>query len=353
MKGNRLICILVSVLILLIFLLSGCNMSSKKEPVSRTEFMMDTVCTISLYDKTDTKILDEVFNRLYEIEKRMSNTVSDSDINILNRNAGIKPVSVHDDVYYVLEKTKYYAELTSGAYDPTIGPLVDLWDIKNQLEKEDYEIPKEKDIQDALKKVDYNNIELLDNNEIYLKEKGMKLDLGGIVKGYAADEVKKILLNKGVKSAIVDLGGNIYAVGEKPVNEKWKIGIQNPFDNMGSYVGIVKLRDKSVVTSGDYERYFELNGVRYHHIIDSNTGYPTNNELSGVSIISDSSIDGDALSTAFFVLGIDRSIELLKNMKEVDAVFIAKDGNIYVTPGLKDYFTIKNNKFNLIIKDLK
>ena len=213
MKGNRRICILVSLIILLIFLLSGCNMNSEKEPASRTEFMMDTVCTISLYDKTDAKILDEVFNRLDEIEKRMSNTVSDSDISIVNRNAGIKPVPVHDDVYYVLEKAKYYAELTSSAYDPTIGPLVDLWDIKNQSEKEEHKIPKEKDIKDALKKVDYNNIELLDNNEVYLKEKGMKLDLGGIVKGYAADEVKKILLDNGVKSVVVDLGGNIYAVG--------------------------------------------------------------------------------------------------------------------------------------------
>lgn len=351
---KRTFILFITILSISLFL-SGCIGKKTNEPLSRTEYLMDTVITIKIYDKKDEKILDLAFDRLNEIENRMSNTISDSDISIVNQNAGIKPVAVHDDVYYVLKKAKYFAEISNGAYDPTIGPLADLWDI-NRKSKEgnkegSKEIPSDSEIKKSRGKVDYKKLDLLGENQVFLKEKGMKLDLGGITKGFAADEVKKIMIDNGVNSAILDLGGNVYAVGEKNGGEYWNIGVQNPFSTQGDNIGILKVKDSSVVTSGDYERYFEVNGKRYHHIIDSKTGYPSENELTGVSIISKKSIDGDALSTTLFVLGIKDGTKLLKQLEDVDAIFITKSREVYISKELQKLFKLTNNGLKLKINE--
>lgn len=317
------------------------NMPANSEPISRTEFLMDTVMTIRLYDKTDEKILDKVFSRLEEIEGRMSATIESSDITNINNNAGIKSVTVNEDTYFVLSKAKEYAELSNGAYDPTIGPLVDLWNILAE-EKERESIPSDKEIEEKKALIDYTKLELLDNNQVFLKGKNMKVVLGSIVKGYAADEVKRILMENGVGAAIIDLGGNVFAYGEKPDGSLWKIGIRNPLEVTGNYLGIIQVRDRSIVTSGGYERYFEYKGKRYHHILDTKTGYPAENEILGVSIISEKSIDGDALSTTLFVLGLDRGMDLVNSLEGVEAIFIAKDNSVYLTNDLKDKFILNS-----------
>ncbi len=347
-KKKKFLVLLIVVVVVLIF--SSCKRNTKedaKDTIERTDFMMDTIMTIKIFDNKDEKILDEAFERIEEIENRMSRTIETSYVYQINKNAGIKPVRVSDDVYYVLKKAKYYAEISKGAYEPTIGPLVDLWNIQGKGENKKCNIPSEDKILTEKDKVDFAKLKLLEDNQVFLCEKDMKLDLGGIVKGYAADEVKKILKKHGVKNAIIDLGGNIYTLGSSSVGQDWKIGIQNPFDNIGDYVGIVKVQDKSIVTSGDYERYFEVNGIRYHHIIDKKTGYPTNNELSAVSVISDKSIDGDALSTTLFVLGKEKGMKFVNELEGVEAIFITKDYNIYITPKLKEKFTLTNTDFKL------
>ena len=351
MKLKKRILILFITILSISLFLNGCVGKNTNEPLSRTEYLMDTVITIKIYDKKDEKILDLVFDRLNEIENRMSNTISDSDISIVNQNAGIKPVAVHDDVYYVLGKAKYFAEISNGAYDPTIGPLVDLWDISRKSKEGGNEIPSDSEIEKNKEKVDYKKLDLLEGNQVFLKEKDMKLDLGGIAKGFAADEVKKIMIDNGVNSAILDLGGNVYAVGEKNEGEYWNIGVQNPFSTQGDNIGILKVKDSSIVTSGDYERYFEVNGKRYHHIIDSKTGYPSENELTGVSIISKKSIDGDALSTTLFVLGIKDGTKLLKQLKDVDAIFITKNGEVYISKELQKSFELTNKSLKLKINE--
>ncbi|MBU5294058.1 FAD:protein FMN transferase [Anaerosalibacter bizertensis] len=347
---NKIILILISTLLVSAFL-GGCKKEEDKEPLSKTEFMMDTVMTIKIYDKKDEVILDKSFDRIREIEDKMSITIEDSDVSKINKNAGKNPVKVDDEVYEILTRAKYFAELTDGAYEPTIGPLVDLWNIRNEGKNNKHDIPSKEDIEKALNKVDYKKLELLEDNKVFLKEEGMKLDLGGIAKGYAADEIKKILKENGVNSAIVDLGGNIYAVGSKGQDEYWKIGIQNPQEQRGSYVGIIEVKDSSVVTSGDYERYFEVNGKRYHHIIDSKTGYPSDNELSAISIIAKSSTDSDALSTALFVLGREKSKEVLKELEDIEVLYVTKSDNIYISPGIKDRFDLNNNNFDLKINE--
>jgi len=352
--------VIIAILLLAIFV-TGCtsknsdlgstpNSPVKSEPISRTEFLMDTVMTIKIYDKPDNKILDKVFSRLEEIESRMSATIETSDITKINKNAGVKPVTVNPDTYFVIKGAKYYAEISSGAYDPTIGPLVELWNIKSGETERDY-IPSSQDIQSKKSLVDYNDLELLDKNQVFLKKENMEINLGGIVKGYAADEVRRILIENGVQAAIIDLGGNIFAHGEKAENLSWKIGIQNPLEHTGNYLGILEVKDQSIVTSGDYERFFEYNGKKYHHILDAKTGYPAENEITGVSIISDASIDGDALSTTLFVLGLDKGMELVNSLDGVEAIFITKDKSIYLTTNLKDKFSLREGNSDFKIKD--
>lgn len=349
MKIKRML-ILWFLSVFILVTVTGCksnNNSNSQEPISRTEFLMDTIITLKIFDKQDEKILNLAVDRLKEIENRMSITIDDSDVSIINKNAGIEPVQVHDDVYYVIKKAKYYATISNGAYDPTIGPLARLWNVTGSEERERDSIPTEEQILEKKSLVDYNDLELMEDNKVYLKRKGMQLDLGGIVKGYAADEVKRIFLENGVKSAIINLGGNIYALGEKADESPWNIGVTNPFQSDGSYMGVLKAKDKSIVTSGDYERYFEYNGKRYHHILDYRTGYPTDNELTSVSIISDYSIDGDALSTTLFVLGVEDGLKLLEDLEGIEVIFVTKDKKVIVTDGIKDQFDILDEEFKI------
>lgn len=341
----------ISILVALILLTTGCTTKNKVlvEPLSRTEFMMDTVMTIETYDKNDNKVLDKAFKRLEEIEKKMSATIESSEVSKINKNAGIEPVTVSPDTYFVIKEAKHYAEMSFGSYEPTIGPLVGLWNIKSGEKERDF-IPNGANIELKKALVDYNNLELLDDNKVFLKEKDMRIDLGGIVKGYATDEVRRVLLENGVKIAIINLGGNVFAHGMKADGHPWTIGIQNPLEFTGNYLGAIEVKDKSIVTSGDYERFFEYNGKRYHHIIDSKTGYPSENEVTGISIISDKSIDGDALSTTLFVLGVDKGMELVNSMDGVDAIFVTKDKSIYLTPYLKDKFILKEGNTSFSIK---
>lgn len=343
--------ILALILSLFSAIITGCSSNNSKnssEPLSRTEFMMDTIFTLRIYDKKDEKILDEAFNRLKEIEKRMSATIEDSDISLINKNAGVKPVQVHEDVYYVLETAKYYASLSNGVFDPTIGPLTDLWNISSDESQERDSIPKDDQIKKALDLINYNDLELLENNQVFLKRKGMKINLGAIVKGYAADEVKRIFKENGVESAIIDLGGNIYALGQKEDGTPWNIGITNPFEPAASFVGILKVKDSSIVTSGDYERYIIYNGKRYHHILNTKTGYPTENEVTSVSIISEKGIDGDALSTTLFVLGVEKGLDFVEQLDGIEAIFVTKDKEVIATEGIKSQFAISNDQFKLV-----
>lgn len=341
----------IIILFILIILLPGCtNNKVLIEPLSRTDFMMDTVMTIRVYDKNDKKVLDKAFERLQEIENKMSATIESSEINKINNNAGINPVQVSSDTYFVLKEAKEHAEISMGAYEPTIGPLVKLWNIQTGDVGRNW-IPDLKDVEDKKLLVDYKKLEILDNNMVFLKEKNMRLDLGGIVKGYATDEVRRILHENGVNIAMINLGGNIYAHGIKGENRPWNIGIQNPLEVTGDYLGIIEIEDKSVVTSGDYERFFELKGEKYHHIIDANTGYPSNNEVTGVTIIADKSVDGDALSTTMFILGVDKGMELINSLEGIDVIFITKDKSIHLSSGIKDKFKLTKDNMEFKIKE--
>ena len=334
--------VLSSVLILMISLmLASCD---KKEQVySKDAFMMGTVINLKYYGKNGEKAIEESINRISEIEKEMSLNIEDSEICDVNENAGVKPIKVSDDVFKVVEKSLYYGELSGGALDISIRPVDALWSIGSDNER----VPENKEIKKALQSVDYKNIELdSDNNTVFLKNKSMAIDLGSIAKGYTADELVNILKKYNVDRAFINLGGNLYVHGGKENNQPLNIGIQDPKGDKGEYFGVLKVEDKSVVTSENYERYFIEDGKRYHHIMDPKTGYPSENGVISTTIISDKSIDDDALSTSTYVLGVEKGMELINSIEGVDAIFVTDDNKVYTSKGINESnFDITNKEY--------
>ncbi|HSQ90421.1 MAG TPA: FAD:protein FMN transferase [Romboutsia sp.] len=324
--------------------LVGCNRTKIEEPITRTELFMGTVIKVTLYDGEVEKILDKVFNRIVEIENLVSINKEGTELTKLNKSAGVSKVKLNDTSYDIIKKGVEYSKLSKGAYDISIGPLVKLWSIGLPEAK----VPTEEEIKEAMKYIDYSKIETNDSTkEVFLQQKGMMLDLGSIAKGYAADEVVKILKAEGVEKAIIDLGGNIYVLGSKNQNKDWNIGIQDPFSDRGNVVGSIEVSNKSIVTTGIYERFIEKDGVKYHHILNPKTGYPYKTEIAGVSIVADKSIDADALSTLIFTKGLDEGLKLVEDLENVDAVFVTNEHEVYITEGLKESFKLINESFKL------
>ncbi|MGE4454501.1 MAG: FAD:protein FMN transferase [Sphaerochaeta sp.] len=316
---------LLSILLIALFLsLVSCKRTAV-EPVSESSLLLGTVCKITIYDHPSEEAFAESFARIREIEDRMSLHTDSSEIAQVNARAGIGAVQVSSDTFRVIEKALEIAQLSDGAFDPTIGPLVQAWDIGGENARR----PSDEEIASLLPLVDYTKVEIdTATHAVYLPQAGMALDLGGIAKGYAADEVKKILLNHGVEQAIVNLGGNVLTLGNKPDSSAWRIGIQDPDDGRGAYVMIVELEDTSLVTSGPYERFLELDGKTYHHILNTRTGFPVESDFTSVSIITGSSFLADALSTSVYALGYEKGMRLIDSLEDVQAVFFTDDKEV-------------------------
>ncbi|MBK5252782.1 MAG: FAD:protein FMN transferase [Peptostreptococcaceae bacterium] len=345
MKTSKLF--LVSI-ILMIFTISvaGCNRnpSSSEFPATRTDLFMGTVVQIKIYESVDEAVFEEAFSLIEDIENKMSLNMPESELNQINRAAGENPVKVSGDTYDVIDKAIYYGSLSGGTFDITIGPLVSLWNIG----KENARVPDQSEIDEAIKQIDYKKVLLNpDEKTVFLKDSGMILDLGGIAKGYAADALSEMFEKEGINHAIINLGGNIYALGQNPNGNPWQIGIQNPEAERSDYIGVASVKDKSVVTSGIYERFLESGGKSYHHILSPFNGYPFENSLTAVSIIASKSVDADALSTVAFSLGLESGLTLLESIPDAEAIFITKDFNVYTTSGLKDSFKMANDEFIL------
>lgn len=341
-KKRRLV-LFLGIIIIIMGLFAGCG-SRKVDPISKQGFALDTICNITIYDKASESVLDKCYQKLSEVENKMSVDKPNSEVSIINKMAGIKPVKVSEDTYHVISSGKSFSDLTRGKFDITVGPLVKLWGINTPHAR----IPAPSEIKAILPLINYKNIILDDKNKsIMLAKKGMALDLGGIAKGFAGDEVKQVLEDNGIKHAIIDLGGNVLTMGAKADGSAWRIGIQDPTSTRGDYLGIVKVKDKTVVTSGIYERYFIKNGRRYHHIMDTKTGYPVDNEMASVSIVTDVSMNADALAKAF-CFGVKKGLAFIEAQKNVEAIFVTRDNKVYITPGLKNNFTMTNPSFKLM-----
>lgn len=328
-----LIVTLTLVFILTPAILTGCTRNIA--PISRTGFYFDTVIQITLYDTEDESILDGCFALAEKYENLFSVTKEGSDVWNINH-ARRETITVSEETVSLLVKAVDYANTTEGRIDPTIRPVSALWDFGSEGKAH---VPKETDIKEALSHVSCDTIRFGIGpsdatgesiyNTVTLTDSEAAVDLGFIAKGYIADQMKEYLLSEGVESACISLGGNVLTIGEKPDGSPFRIGIQEPFAPEGTTLDTVEIRDTSVVTSGIYERCFNENGKLYHHVLDTSTGYPVDNELAGVTIICESSTKADALSTACLCLGLEEGRRYLDAEKDVAYLLITKDGTQY------------------------
>lgn len=305
--------------------LGGCTSPLDNESLSMTGMYFDTVVTVEVWG-ADREVLDHCEELCGYYEQLFSRTIEDSEVSKIN-NSGGQPVTVSDETAELIRLGLEYGDISDGYFDITIASASELWDFTDNEEKT---LPDPGELTEAVTHIDYHNVRV-DGNTVTLSDPDTKIDLGGIAKGYIADQLKKYLEEEGVEHALINLGGNMLAVGSKYDGSPFRIGLQKPFEPDGTPIVVLEVNDQSVVTSGNYERYFEKDGTIYHHILDPDTGYPIQNDLYQVSIISDRSVDGDALSTTCYALGLEKGMELIQSLDGVEAVFVTSDYEIHTT----------------------
>lgn len=320
----------ISVLVLCLILVcqaAGCTRRDQT-PVSMNDIFFDTVITITLYDYPGSSagILDKCREKCAHYESLFSPTIEGSDIWNINH-ADSFPVQISPDTARMLTKAIDYGNMSDGLIDITIGGLTDAWDICEQSASNDPVIPSPDKINEALSHVDHSKVVLTGSDaapsyEVTLTDPDARIEPGCIAKGYIADELKSLLIDEGVSSAIINLGGNILAIGSKPHGSPFNIGIQYPFKERGESIETVSISDTSVVSSGTYERYFTLNGQVYHHIIDPRTGYPSDSGVISASVRCASSTDADALSTLCLILGEQEGLKLIESIPDTEVLFV-------------------------------
>ncbi|MCI8608350.1 MAG: FAD:protein FMN transferase [Firmicutes bacterium] len=333
--------------------------------IEKTGFYLDTVCKITIYgvnpksdlgeelaklDDSDRKqrvqqVITDAFLECDRYEKMLSKTISSSEISKINNGAG-QPVAVSDVSRQVIKKGIEYGELSQGVFDITIGKASSMWDFHDIDENHEAEgeIPDEEALAEAIRHVDYKKVKI-SGEQVELTDPEMEMDLGGIAKGYIADRLTEYLEEQGVISAVISLGGNIVVLGSRTESllydppegsggdGDFRIGIADPHSETGGLLGTFSCTDKAIVTSGTYERYVMKDGVKYHHILDVETGYPVETDVDSVTIIAEkgSSCDADGLSTICLTLGMEKGLDLIRSMDGVEAVFVDKEGNIEIS----------------------
>ncbi len=318
------------------------NLQSKVDtPFEMMTFAMDTLMDFSIYTDGDGDLmLIEIEQEIRRLERLFSVTIEGSEVAKINTSPSGVPVAISQETLSVLDYGIEMTKATNQAFHVGISPLVSLWGFTGAEEKT---VPPQDEIEAVLPLISVNDILIdLETLTVTLEKEGMALDFGGIAKGYVADVVTAYLQSKDVENALFSLGGNISAIGQKPSGEPFKIAVANPLD-MADYIGVLEISDCFVVSSGGYQRYFEEDGVVYHHILDVQTGYPTDSDLLGVTIISKSGIEADVLSTALFALGVEKSLELIADFEGVEVIFVTKYGEVLATQGIAQSFTFEES----------
>lgn len=314
-------------LALLLILLCGCG----KKEATETVYAMDTVMELTVWGPGAEKQVQAAAERIQELEETLSVTRSDSEVARLN--AG-ETVVLSEDAAALLEQSLILRDETDGAMDPTIYPLVKLWGFTTR----EYRVPTEAEIAEMLAQVRAGTLEIEDGTAA---AHGLELDFGAVAKGYAGAVLARELKEAGVKSALLTLGGNVQTVGLKPDGSRWRIGVRDPWGAEGIYLGVLTVGETAVVTSGGYQRYFEEDGTRYCHILDPSTGYPASSGLASVTIVAEDSLLADGLSTALYVMGLEKASDFWRNRGGFEAVLVTDDGTIFVTAGLRDCFACR------------
>jgi thiamine biosynthesis lipoprotein len=283
----------------------------------RSQFLMGTLVEISVIEKDDKLAITAIqhaFREIRRLEKLMSIHVPNSEVSKINQAAGKDRVSVSKELMAVIQRSLFWSEKTAGAFDITIGPAQELWGFDAPS------LPSKNSIADAIKKINFRKVQLEEQN-IFLPEKGMRLNLGTFAKGYAVDKAIDILKENKIHNALINAGGDLKPIGKRSDQVNWRIGLQHP-RNSESLLASFSISGSAVATSGDYQKYFEQNGKRYHHILDPKTGYPATTGSMSATVIAKNVMDADALSTAIFVLGSEKGIALLDSLNEVEGLIL-------------------------------
>lgn len=325
-------------LALLAVIFLGCTAAlllrpKKTEPISRSDFLLNTFVTVTLYDTEEESLLDSCIELCRTYENRFSKTISTSEIYRMNhRKPEETTFTVSPETADMIREGLEYSRLSDGAFDITIESLSSLWNFTSG----EAIIPEDSEIQNAAAKVDYRNLVLKGNTLTFLSP-DTTIDLGSIAKGFIADRLKEYLVSQGVKSAIINLGGNVLCIGEQPNGSPFRIGLQAPFEERNTIYANLEINDLSVVSSGVYERHFVVDGKNYHHLLNPKTGYPYDNGLISVTILSPRSVDGDALSTTCFSLGLDKGLDLVNSMDGIYAFFMTEDKEVHYSDGAESF----------------
>lgn len=329
---------LIGLVLTLLCLLAGCT-PAQTSPRESTFFAMDTVMSVTLYAGGDDALLDQARARVEELEGLLSVTRPDSEVFALNRDGS---AVLSPDTAALLSGGLDLCRRTGGALDLSIYPVLRAWGFTTGS----YRVPTQAELDELLSRVDYTQIALSEEDTASLPE-GMELDLGSVAKGYTGDVLAALLAERGVTSALLDLGGNIQTVGAKPNGSPWRVAVRAP-EGEGT-VGVLSVTNQAVVTSGGYERYFESEGVRYWHILDPKTGAPARSGLLSVTVVGDSGLTCDGLSTALFVMGLDGALDHWRTHRDFEAVFLSEDGSVTITAGLEGSFELSQNERALTV----
>lgn len=316
-----------------LLLLAGCTSpAANSEPEQIQFFSMDTVMSIRVYEGGGQDAIQAARQEIEDLDKLLSRTNADSQISALNSHAGDgSQVSLDAEVSNLLSFSKSVSQLLPGCFDITIAPVMDAWGFTT----EERHVPSADALSAAMALVDSNGL-IVDEetSTARLEQPGMEVDLGAVAKGFAAGKADAVLRQQGVTSALLDLGGNVTAIGSKPDGSAWQVAVKDP-QNTSEALCVLSLEDQTASTSGGYERYFEENGQIYHHIIDPKTGYPANSGLLSVTVISSNHMLADALSTALFVAGPDAALDFWRSRDDIELVLCTQDNRVIVTEGLE------------------
>ncbi len=317
----------------------------KEEALSEdTSFLMDTFVTQKVYGENAEQAISDSLETLHDFESLVSMYKEDSWVFKINEQAGEDVVSVDEQTYRLIESAKEYSELSNGRYDITIAPLTLAWGISG----DNPQIPNDSEIERLLELVDYKDIILdKENLSVGLRDKNQSIDLGGIAKGTACDMVLDKYKQHEITSALISVGGNVAAIGTKPDGSPFVIGIRDPRGSQNDYFATFEIHDEIIATTGDYERFFEEDGIRYHHILDTDTGYPVDSDLMSVTVISKNGELSDAQSTIMFIGGVEAVMENLDN-EEYSLIAVDRDKNVYISEGIEDRFEITNSDYTII-----
>lgn len=332
----------------------ACTKKDDNQPVDKQVLKMDTVMNLRVYGSKANEAIDAANKRIDEIEQMASADIKTSDVSLINQAAGKDYVKVHPEIIKMLNTAIKYSKLSDGAFDISVGPLIKLWGIGTASER----LPSDAEIKAKLPLVGYKNISINEqDSSVKLMKEGMAIDLGGIAKGFTADEIIKVFKKYGVKNALINLGGStIYTMGQKPDGTLWSVAIQHPRkDKNAGYLGIIKLPEQALSTSGDYERFFIKDGKRYHHILNPFTGYPADAGVMSDTIIIDSNTPdcnmlADTLTKVTFVSGIEKGMKIIDSLPGVSCMAETTDFKVYTSKAWKSNVENLSPEFTMVTK---